>query len=73
LQWQEERCVELHYIAPGKPMQNGFVESFNGRLRDECLSEHLFADLRQARDLLSAWREDYNPHRPHTSLDGLIP
>ena len=54
-------------------MQSGFVESFNGRLRDECLSEHLFADLRQARDLLSAWREDYNHYRPHTSLDGLIP
>lgn len=42
LQWQEERRVEWHYIAPGKPMQNGFVESFNGRLRDECLNEHLF-------------------------------
>ncbi|KHQ50155.1 Integrase [Mameliella alba] len=67
------RSVEWHYIAPGKPMQNGFVESFNGRLRDECLNEHLFANLRHARELISAWREDYNHHRPHTSLDGLTP
>ncbi|OLS46975.1 hypothetical protein BV379_00820 [Rhodovulum sulfidophilum] len=49
------------------------MESFNGRLRDECLSEHLFANLRHARDLISAWRDDYNHHRPHTSLDGLTP
>ena len=49
LKWQEDRKVEWHYIAPGKPMQNGFVESFNGRLRDECLNEHLFANLRHAR------------------------
>ncbi|WP_156876303.1 IS3 family transposase [Salipiger abyssi] len=73
LKWQEDRKVEWHYIAPGKPMQNGFVESFNGRLRDECLNEHLFANLRHARELISAWREDYNHHRPHTSLDGLTP
>ena len=49
------------------------VESFNGRLRDECLNEHLFANLRHARELISAWRTDYNHHRPHTSLDGLTP
>ena len=73
LKWQEGRKVEWHYIAPGKPMQNGFVESFNGRLRDECLNEHLFANLRHARDLIAAWREDYNHHRPHSSLDGLTP
>jgi hypothetical protein len=54
-------------------LQNGFVESFNGRLRDECLNEHLFANLRHARELISAWRDDYNHHRPDTSLDGLIP
>jgi putative transposase len=63
----------LDYIAPGKPMQNGFVESFNGRLRDECLNEHLFAGLRHARQLIAAWRDDYNHLRPHTSLDGLTP
>lgn len=54
-------------------MQNGFVESFNGRLRDVCLNEHLFANLRHARELITAWRTDYNHHRPHTSLAGLTP
>jgi putative transposase len=73
LQWQEERGVEWHYIAPGKPMQNGFVESFNGRLRDECLNEHLFTSYHHARDIIEGWRHDYNNHRPHTSLDGLTP
>ena len=52
LQWQEERGVEWHYIAPGKPMQNSFVESFNGRLRDECLNEHLFTSYHHARDII---------------------
>jgi putative transposase len=73
LGWQEERGVEWHYIAPGKPMQNGFVESFNGRLWDECLNEHLFSSLSQARQLIETWRDDYNHHRPHTSLKGLTP
>ena len=71
--WKEDRQVEWHYIAPGKPMQNGFVESFNGRMRDECLNEHLFDSLRHARHLIAAWRDDYNHHRPHSSLDGLTP
>ena len=73
LKWQQDRQVDWHYIAPGKPMQNGLVESFNGRLRDECLNEHLFASLRHARHLIAAWRDDYNHHRPHSSLDGLTP
>lgn len=73
LKWQQDRCVEWHYIAPGKPMQNGFVESFNGRLRDECLNEHLFVSYRHAREIIEGWRIDYNMHRPHTSLDGLTP
>lgn len=73
LKWQQDRQVEWHYIAPGKPMQNGFVESFNGRLRDECLNEHLFSNLHHARQLITAWRTDYNHHRPHSSLDGLTP
>lgn len=60
-------------IAPGKPMQNGFVESFNGRLRDECLNEHLFNTLNEARQIIEAWRIDYNTNRPHTSLKGLTP
>jgi putative transposase len=73
LAWQQEREVEWHYIAPGKPMQNGFVESFNGRLRDECLNEHLFTNLNEARQIIEAWRIDYNTNRPHTSLNGLTP
>ena len=73
LAWQQERDVEWHYIAPGKPMQNGFVESFNGRLRDECLNEHLFTNLNEARQIIEAWRIDYNTNRPHTSLNGLTP
>lgn len=73
LAWQQDRGVEWHYIAPGKPMQNGFVESFNGRLRDECLNEHLFRSYRHARQIIEEWRIDYNLHRPHTSLDGLTP
>jgi len=73
LVWQETRRVEWHYIAPGKPMQNGFVESFNGRLRDECLNEHLFTSLPEARRIIEAWRIDYNTERPHTSLNGLTP
>ena len=73
LAWQQDRGVEWHYIAPGKPMQNGFVESFNGRLRDECLNEHLFRSFRHAREIIEDWRVDYNLHRPHTSLDGLTP
>ena len=60
LAWQEELGIEWHYIAPGKPMQNGFVESFNGRLRDECLNEHLFANLNEARQIIEEWRIDYN-------------
>lgn len=73
LTWQEERGVEWHYIAPGKPTQNGFIESFNGRLRDECLNEHLFASLPEARKIIEEWRTDYNTLRPHTSLNGLTP
>jgi putative transposase len=73
LRWQEERAVLWHYIAPGKPQQNGFVESFNGRFRDECLNEHLFSSLASARRIIERWRIDYNTERPHTSLDGLTP
>ena len=73
LSWQQEHDVEWHYIAPGKPMQNGFVESFNGRLRDECLNEHLFTNLGEARQIIEEWRIDYNTNRPHTSLNGLSP
>jgi len=69
--WQQEHGIEWHYIAAGKPMQNAFIESFNGRLRDECLIEHLFANVAEARRIIEAWRIDYNTRRSHTSLDGL--
>jgi putative transposase len=73
LRWVEETGIEWHYIAPGKPVQNAFVESFNGRLRDECLNEHVFRSLAQARGIVEAWRIDYNTVRPHSSLGGLAP
>ena len=73
LRWQEDHKVEWHDIAPGKPMQNGFVESFNGRMRDECLNEHLFHSLSHARNLITAWRIDFNHNRPHSSLAGMTP
>lgn len=73
LNWVEAIGIEWHYIAPGKPVQNAFVESFNGRLRDECLNEHAFHSLPQARQIVEAWRIDYNTIRPHSSLGGLAP
>jgi putative transposase len=73
LAWADQNRIEWHYIAPGKPMQNGFIESFNGRLRDELLNETMFRSLAHAREVLSDWRKDYNGERPHTSLDGLTP
>jgi len=64
--------MALHHAGQAD-VRHGFVESFNGRLRDECLNEHLFDSLHHARHLIAAWRDDYNHHRPHTSLDGLTP
>ena len=76
LRWCQDTGVGWHYIAPGKPMQNAFVESFNGRLRDECLNENLFSNLAEARRIIETWRIDYNVNRvnrPHTSLNGQTP
>jgi len=73
LRWCQETAVEWHYIAPGKPMQNGFVESFNGRLRDELLNETLFSSLAEARSAITDWKEDYNNHRPHSALGNVPP
>jgi putative transposase len=67
LNWAAER-VSWHYIQPGKPVQNAFIESFNSKLRDECLNEHFFFGLTEARHLIEAWRQDYNQLRPHSSL-----
>jgi len=73
LEWARGREVNWHYIAPGKPSQNGYIESFNGRLRDECLNENLFSSLLQARRVLAAWMKDYNTVRSHSRLDNLAP
>jgi len=73
LAWSQARGIGWHYIAPGKPTQNAFVESFNGRLRDECLNETVFTSLRHARAVLAAWRRDYNEVRPHSALGGRSP
>jgi putative transposase len=71
--WADEAKVDWHYIAPGKPTQNGFIESFNGKLRDEKLNDTLFTTLHQARVELATWRNDYNHHRPHSGLGWLTP
>ncbi|WP_413658752.1 IS3 family transposase [Nitrobacter sp.] len=73
LAWSGDAGIEWHYIAPGKPTQNGFVESFNGRMRDELLNETLFFTVRQARSILARWVDDYNTQRPHSSLDYATP
>jgi putative transposase len=73
LRWSQERRVDWHYIAPGKPQQNAFVESFIGRLRDECLNETAFSSLGEARTLLADWRDDYNRVRPHSALANRTP
>lgn len=73
LRWSQETGVDWHYIAPGKPQQNAFIESFNGRLRDELLNETLFASLAHARVALARWKLDYNTIRPHSSIGNLVP
>jgi transposase InsO family protein len=73
LAWCEERRIGLIHIQPGRPMQNGHVESFNGRLRDECLNANWFASLTDARHKIEAWRQEYNNERPHSSLDYRTP
>ena len=72
LRWATGR-LDWHYIEPGKPVQNAFIESFNSKLRDECLNEHVFLTLAEARETIDAWRYDYNHRRPHSSLGGLTP
>lgn len=73
LEWQNATGVHWHYIAPGKPTQNAFIESFNGRLRDELLNEEVFTSLADARRKLARWRYDYNTVRPHSALKGQSP
>jgi putative transposase len=71
--WAYRRGVQLDFIRPGKPVENAFIESFNGRLRDECLNVHQFTSLDDARSKIEAWRIDYNQRRPHSSLGHLTP
>jgi putative transposase len=73
LTWAHARGVRLFLIEPGKPNQNAYIESFNGRLRDECLNEHWFVSLAHARVVIEAWRREYNEERPKKSLGGLTP
>jgi hypothetical protein len=72
-QWAYEQGLEWHTIQPGKPMQNGYVESFNGRFRDECLNENWFSDLADARAKIAEWKQEYNERRPHSSLQYRTP
>ena len=72
-EWAYRRGVKLNFIRPGKPIENAFAESFNGRLRDECLNTNWFINLKEAREIIENWREDYNQVRPHSSLNNLTP
>ncbi len=71
--WAYRQGVKLDFIQPGKPTQNAFIESFNGRLREECLNDNQFQTLVEAQVVIEAWRKDYNEERPHGSLNGLTP
>jgi putative transposase len=73
LEWTNRTGVDWDYIAPGKPQQNGFVESLSGKLRDECLNEEVFNTLAEARAVIERWRIDYNHVRPHSAHGGLTP
>lgn len=73
LAWCQRTKIDWHYIAPGKPTQNAFVESFNGRLRDELLNVTLFRDLREAKEAARAWQKDYNTCRLHSALGNVPP
>lgn len=71
--WAYQKGVKLQFIRPGKPVENAYIESFNGKFRDECLNSNAFLSLRHARMLIARWREDYNKVRPHSSLGNLTP
>ncbi|HWP93654.1 MAG TPA: IS3 family transposase [Thermodesulfobacteriota bacterium] len=73
LKWSKPAGVKLHFIDPGRPVQNAYIESFNGKLRDECLNQHWFVSLEEARRIIKSWRVDYNTTRPHSSLGYMTP
>ncbi len=72
-EWAFRKGVKLNFIRPGKPIENAFAESFNGRMRDECLNTNWFLNMKQARDVIDSWRRDYNEVRPHSSLNNQTP
>jgi len=72
-EWAYRKSVKLNFIRPGKPIENAYIESFNGRLRDECLNTNWFISLKHAREVIEEWRKDYNEVRPHSSLKGATP
>ena len=72
-QWAFEHGVELHFIAPGKPTENAYIESFNGKFRDECLNENWFLTLQEVKERIEAWRKEYNESRPHRALGERTP
>ncbi len=72
-EWAYNRQLRLNFIEPGKPQQNAYIESFNGKFRDECLNEHWFLSMRHARALIEAWRQEYNTERPHSTLGYMTP
>jgi putative transposase len=71
--WADVHGVRLDFIRPGKSVENAFIESFNGKLRDECLNSHIFASVAEAQVVLDAWRDDYNAVRPHRALKDQTP
>lgn len=73
LDWAYRNKIEIEFIQPGKPVQNAYIESFNGKLREECLNEHVFITLEDAKEKIETWRRYYNEKRPHTSLDFKTP
>ncbi|MBZ0250455.1 MAG: transposase [Burkholderiales bacterium] len=72
-EWAYRRGIRLRFIRPGKPVENAYAESFNGKFRDECLNEHWFTSLNHARALVGQWQQEYNHERPHSSLGDLPP
>lgn len=73
LRWASEKGVDIHFITPGKPTENAFIESFNGKMRNECLNENWFKNIEEAQRLIEKWRIFYNSERPHSSLGGMTP
>jgi len=72
-EWAHRKGVKLDFIRPGKPVENAYIESFNGKLREECLNLHWFKTIEEAKEKIESWRVDYNEHRPHSALDDQTP